>query len=113
MSVITPFAEARRVLGLNADEEDAAVFKRAYRRAVAEHPPDRDPDGFRRARDAYELLRDPCGRASEILLRPSPLIAPPALPPPSPSSRRGATAVALLRLIALRADPAEWRKEAP
>lgn len=112
MSVITPFTEARRVLGLSAEEEDAAVLKRAYRRAVTEHPPDRDPEGFRRARDAYELLRDPCGRAREILLRPSPLIAPPTLPTP-PRPPRGATAVALLRLIALRADPAEWRKEAP
>jgi curved DNA-binding protein CbpA len=112
MSVITPFAEARRLLGLSADEGDGAALKRAYRRAVAEHPPDRDPDAFRRARDAYELLRDPSARASEILLRPSPLIAPPALPPPPPP-RRGATAVALLRLAALQADPAEWRKEGP
>jgi curved DNA-binding protein CbpA len=111
MSVITPFVEARRVLGVPEGEVDAAALKRAYRRAVTEHPPDRDPDAFRRARDAYELLRAPSARAGEILLHPSPLIAPPtlSLPPPPP---RGSTAVALLRLAVLRADPAEWREEA-
>jgi curved DNA-binding protein CbpA len=113
MSIITPFAEARRVLGLSPTEEDAAAIKRAYRRAVAEHPPDRDPEAFRRAREAYELLRDPCRLAYALLQRPTPLIAPPSLPSPEPLPTRGATAVALLRLLALQADPEQWRKEAP
>lgn len=35
-----------------------SVVKEAYARLLKEHRPDRDPVGFRRIRDAYELLRD-------------------------------------------------------
>jgi len=108
MSLLTPFEEARAALGLGEAEEDPAAIKRAYRRALAEHPPDTDPDGFRRVRDAYELLRDPWARAEELLLRPTPAAPPPAPPAAPPAAPRGATAVALLRMAATRADTEAW-----
>ena len=77
MSLTTPFEEARTALGLGPAEQDPAVIKQAYRRAVAKHPPDVDPDAFRRIRDAYELLRDPWARAKGVLLRPLPQVPPP------------------------------------
>jgi hypothetical protein len=47
--------EARGLLGF---EQGTAhdQLRRAYLRAVKKHPPERDPDGFRRVREAYELL---------------------------------------------------------
>jgi hypothetical protein len=108
MSLLSPFEDARVALGLDAAESDPAAVKRAYRRAVGEHPPDADPDAFRRIRDAYELLRDPWARARELLQTPMPLAPPPAPPAAPPAPPRGATAVALLRLAAMRADPTAW-----
>lgn len=108
MSVWTPFAEARAALGLAPDEHDAAAVKRAYRLQIAAHPPDRDPDGFRRARDAYELLSHPLRRAQALLLAPVPAVPPPSLPEPPPPPPRGATAIEVLRAIAARLDPAAW-----
>jgi len=106
MSIMTPFEEAHAALGLGAVEGDPGTLKRAYRRAVVEHPPDRDPEGFRRARDAYELLCDPGSRARELLLSPVPMAPPPALPEAPP--RAGAAAVAVLRLVAGQIDPETW-----
>ncbi len=40
----------------------------AYHRQVREHPPERDPEGFKRVRDAYETLRSPRKRAEMALL---------------------------------------------
>ena len=108
MSLISPFEEARAALGLGAGEADEATIKRAYRRAAAEHPPDRDPELFRRVRQAYELLRDPCTHAREMLLRPLPQVPPPAPPPALPPPPRGTTALALLRMAVMQADPEEW-----
>jgi curved DNA-binding protein CbpA len=113
MSLITPFADARAALGLGPAENDPAVIKQAYRRAVAAHPPDLDPDAFRRIRDAYELLRDPWARAKEILHRPLPQVPPPAPPAELPAAPRGTTAIALLRLAVMRADPDTWTATAP
>jgi hypothetical protein len=109
MSILSPFEEARAALGLGEAEDDAAGVKRAYRRALAAHPPDTDPDGFRRIRDAYELLRDPWARAEEILSQPLPQAPPPQPPPAPPPPPRGATAVALLRLAVMKADPDIWQ----
>lgn len=55
------------VLGISA-EADAEAVRGAYLRLVKEHPPDRDPAGFERVRDAYEALRDPGRRARLALL---------------------------------------------
>ncbi len=99
MSLTTPFEEARAALGLDPAEQDPAIIKQAYRRAVAAHPPDLDPDAFRRIRDAYELLRDPWARAKDILHSPLPQVPPPA-PPAEPVAlprRRGGGGVAPAR----------------
>lgn len=113
MSLTTPFEEARAALGLGPTEQDAAVIKQAYRRAVAKHPPDVDPDAFRRVRDAYELLRDPWARAKEVLHRPLPQVPPPAPPAEPPAAPPGAAAVALLRRAVMRADPDTWTAAVP
>ncbi len=60
-----PFA----VLGLEAAADDAAI-RQAYRAAVQMHPPDRDAEGFRRVRAAYEALRDPRARMERLLAQP-------------------------------------------
>jgi DnaJ-class molecular chaperone len=44
-------------LGVGADATDAEV-RAAWLAAVRAHPPDRDPEGFQRAREAFELLSD-------------------------------------------------------
>lgn len=52
-------AVALDVLGLAQDPKlarDAGQLRRAYLRAIKKHKPERDPEGFRRVRDAYELL---------------------------------------------------------
>jgi hypothetical protein len=108
MSLITPFEEARAALGIGLTEQDPAVIKQAYRRAVARHPPDLDPDAFRRIREAYELLRDPWARAQDLLHSPLPQVPPPGPPAEPVALPRGATAVALLRRAAMRADPEAW-----
>ncbi len=50
-------SEALNELGLSTPASAEAI-RRAYLRAVRVHPPERDPDGFRRIREAYELLKD-------------------------------------------------------
>src|SRR5688572_12621326 len=44
-------------LGL-ATPTSAEAIRRAYLRAVRAHPPERDPDGFRLVREAYDVLKD-------------------------------------------------------
>jgi len=53
-------------LGL-AGDTGPRELRRAYRKALAQHPPDRDPEGFRAIRGAYELLQRP-ERALDALL---------------------------------------------
>lgn len=52
------YEDAFEELGLRASA-GARELKRAYRARAAEHPPDRDPEGFRRVREAYEVLARP------------------------------------------------------
>jgi hypothetical protein len=106
MSVLDLFSRAREVLEVGP-EEDAAAVKRAYRRKVHAHPPDTDPEGFRRVRGAFELLSDPGAHAEAILLRPTPAVAaPPALAPRAPLPP-GALPLAILRVIASQLDADE------
>lgn len=106
MSLFRPFIEACATLGVTP-EDDAAAVKRAYRKLALAHPPDTDPEGFRRVRDAYELLSDPGARVNELLLRPEPMVDPPPLPPPPEPPPPGALALLLLRLAAARVAAAE------
>jgi|SRR6478735_464136 len=54
-------AEALLTLGVAGASEcqtlSAEALKRAYLKKVRVHPPERDPQGFQRVREAYELLR--------------------------------------------------------
>jgi curved DNA-binding protein CbpA len=55
-----------QVLGIERDATEAEI-KRAYFTRVREHPPERDPDGFKRVRAAYEQLRASKERAETDL----------------------------------------------
>jgi curved DNA-binding protein CbpA len=66
--ITDPFA----ILGLEETADDDAV-RAAYLVALRKSPPDRDPEGFRRIRDAYEVLRDKERRLALRLFGPAPL----------------------------------------
>jgi len=91
--LIAPFLAARRLLEA-ADDAPLVEIKRSYRRAVAAHPPDRDPEQFGRIRAAFELLSEPLAPATERLVAPHPYHPPPVFPPPP---ARGALFLAVLR----------------
>jgi curved DNA-binding protein CbpA len=60
------------VLGLDETADDAAI-RAAYLAALRDSPPDRDPEGFRRIREAYEALRNTESRLALRLFGPPPL----------------------------------------
>ena len=97
MKLVAILHQARDRLGVGPDD-DAATLRRAYRRAVRQHPPDRDPTEFQRVREAYDLLRDPVAAIRRRLKRALPLVDPPRPPEPKPPARRGTTALGILRL---------------
>ncbi|MEZ4249856.1 MAG: hypothetical protein R3B99_16620 [Polyangiales bacterium] len=51
-------ARARELLGLEPEERDPKVTRRAYLRAIKTASPEREPERFRALREAYECLRD-------------------------------------------------------
>lgn len=77
--ITEPFRQARELLEVAADA-DAKAIRRAYRKAVASNPPDREPEKFREIRSAYELLNDPMPRAEQLLMHALPHTSPPPLP---------------------------------
>jgi hypothetical protein len=104
MTLCSPLDDARSVLGV-APGSDAAAVRRAYRRLVASHPPDRDPEAFRRIRDAYELVIGPVGFLRQRLHRLEPLIGPPSAPAAEPcASAPGTTLTALTRAIVMQLE---------
>lgn len=56
------------VLGI-AHTASTEEVKKAYFALVRQHPPEKDPDAFKRIRAAYEQLRDPTQRQQTDLLR--------------------------------------------
>ena len=64
-----PAPDPYAVLGVEPAVDDAGI-RAAYRAAVQAHPPERDPEGFRRVRAAYEALRDPRARIERLLAQP-------------------------------------------
>ncbi len=52
-------------------------IKKAYFALVRQHPPEKDPEEFKRIRAAYEQLRDPQQRQQTDLLSWQPWIEPP------------------------------------
>lgn len=65
---MTPFA----VLGIDETADDEVV-RAAYIVGIRRCPPDRDPEGFRRIREAYEAVRDAERRLALRLFGPPPL----------------------------------------
>ncbi len=62
-----PYTDPYSVLGL-ARTATSAEIKQAYFALVRTHPPERDPDNFKRIRAAYERLRDPERRTETDML---------------------------------------------
>jgi hypothetical protein len=88
------FEEAKRLLGLDEDDEPTRDrVRRAYMRKLREHPPERDPEGFQRLRQAYELF-DVAAPAIALVVTPpivpvapaapAPVVVEPTTPPASP-----------------------------
>ncbi len=50
---LSPF----QILGVPPDADDERI-RAAYLRKVRQHPPERDPEAFRRIHQAYESIRD-------------------------------------------------------
>lgn len=80
---MNPFA----VLSVDETADDAAV-RAAYLAAVRTHPPDRDPAGFQRVREAYDAIRDEERRLALRLFGPPPLDRLEALLEAFPDDRR-------------------------
>ncbi len=60
------------VLGIDPAVDDDEEIRKAYLRAVRDHPPDRDGEGFQRVRRAFETLRDRSARVDmKLFPRPS------------------------------------------
>jgi curved DNA-binding protein CbpA len=53
---LLPADNPYKVLGVERTATEAEI-KQAYFRLVREHPPERDPEGFKHIRAAYEKLR--------------------------------------------------------
>ncbi len=89
-----PFA----VLGVPAQADDQEI-RTAYRQAVRQHPPEHDPVGFKRIRQAYEAVRDPDARVAFVLFGSLQL---PDLPPLTPEDlgARAPTPVSLAEVLA-------------
>ena len=64
----TPVADPYAVLGVDP-RATLDEIKAAYFALVRAHPPERDPEGFKRIRAAYEQLRDADRRLETDLLR--------------------------------------------
>jgi curved DNA-binding protein CbpA len=64
-------ADPYAVLGL-ARTAGAEEVRRAYFAQVRDHPPEREPETFKRIRAAYESLRDPERRLETDMLLPWP-----------------------------------------
>lgn len=75
--VTDPYA----VLGVSCTVS-ASEVKKAYFALVREHPPEHEPEAFKRIRAAYEQLRSPERRLDTDMLRLQPWPEPP--PPESP-----------------------------
>ncbi len=74
MNIADPYA----ILGLTR-QATLLDIKKAYFKLVRQHPPESDPDGFRRIRNAYEGLRTPQARANtdrQLVHAPPPLVMP-------------------------------------
>jgi curved DNA-binding protein CbpA len=58
--------DAFAILGVERDATDEEI-RSAWIAGVRDHPPDRDPRGFQRLREAYDRVKDPHRRRKEHL----------------------------------------------
>jgi curved DNA-binding protein CbpA len=63
---LLPADNPYKVLGVEMTATEAEI-KQAYFRLIREHPPERDPEGFKHIRAAYEKLRAGSERAETDL----------------------------------------------
>jgi curved DNA-binding protein CbpA len=54
------------VLGVSSDASEEKIRHR-YLDLVRQHPPEQDPQGFARVREAYDMLREPIQRVERQL----------------------------------------------
>lgn len=97
-------ADPYRVLGI-ARGAGAEEIRRAYFAKVREHPPERDPEAFKRIREAYDRIKSLEKRVeSEVFLMKE--LAPSFEPPPSAPTVRPSVdpAVVLLWVEERRSD---------
>jgi curved DNA-binding protein CbpA len=106
-----PCIDPYEVLGL-ARAASAEEIKRAYFAMVRAHPPERNPEQFKRIRAAYERLRDPAQRleADMLLLQPWPEPARRKRAPKLTTGIRPAEALAVLRVLT-DIDRSDWREQ--
>jgi curved DNA-binding protein CbpA len=62
-----PYADPYAVLGIGRTATPAEI-KQAYFSLVRAHPPEREPEAFKRVRAAYERVRDPERRLETDML---------------------------------------------
>jgi len=60
-----------RLLGIDERSDDDEAVRRAYAEGVRRAPPERDPDAFRRLREAYDRLVDHRARLRFRLFEPA------------------------------------------
>ena len=90
------------VLGI-AHTASTEEVKKAYFALVRQHPPEKDPEAFKRIRAAYEQLRDPTQRQQTDLLRWQTWIEPALEPLPAEAALDPALAPVLDRADVIRA----------
>lgn len=95
------YDEALSELGLEQVVEPDVV-RRAYLRTIKTRKPETDPEGFRRARDAYELLRE----APPFVM---PQRAPSVEPEEPPVLEEGAPAPIVREIVDAEVDPTAGR----
>lgn len=98
---------ALELLGLTTGEPVTHdQLRRAYLRRLRAHPPERDPDGFRRLREAFERL-EPWARMHDHMR------AQPAEPEPSAAPAHGSDEPERSEAPPQRAEPADASATAP
>src|SRR6266542_5406664 len=63
---LTALESPYKILGVERTASESEI-KQAYFAKVRQHPPERDPEGFKRIRAAYEKLRSGADRAETDL----------------------------------------------
>lgn len=74
------YEEACQILGVDAGAPEKDV-RRAYAKLVKKHKPELDPEGFRRVRDAYEVVSRPAWRPTLGDFPPPAAVTEPTLEP--------------------------------